>query len=749
MPTITINGVLMAFDAGERVLSVVRRAGFAIPTLCDDARVPPTGACGMCVVEMSGTPRLARACSTEAKDGMSVVTESARISRSRRAALSLLLSDHRGDCRPPCQLACPGDTDCQGYVGLIANGEASAARELIMERIPFPASIGRVCPHPCEKKCRRANVDEPIAIAALKRFAGDALLDGAGAETPPPVSGASVAVVGGGPSGLSAAYYLRRLGRAVTVFDAQPMMGGMLRYGIPEYRLPKAVLDKEIARIRLPGIEFRNNARLGRDISIESLRAEYGAVVLAVGAWKSAPLGCPGEGLSGVIGGIDFLRAAAEGTAPDLAGRTVAVVGGGNTAMDCCRTAVRLGAGRVYVVYRRTAAEMPAEPSEIEEALEEGVVFENLRAPAEVLGDSVVTGIRLDTMTLGEPDASGRRRPVPDGGSATLSVDRVITAIGQWLEPEGLEGVALTRRGTIAADEATFETNISGVFAVGDATNRGADIAITAIGEGRYAAETIDAWLGGREPRTAKPFVVTSEPDASEYEERVKLPRQIPAAEPPEDRRRDFREVTAALDPESAAREAARCLECGCADYFECKLLAYTREYANEPARYGGYAHKRARVTDHPYLTINPDKCVLCGLCVRVCERVAGAAALGMESRGFATRVSPAMGLPLMETACVSCGMCAAVCPTGAITERMAAAKQVPLAERRERVKCPYCEFGCPAVLTSAGGAKLRLLPDTEADPRAALCARGRFGLLGDASAPMPPVNGKLFQLRH
>ncbi|MDR2501748.1 MAG: (2Fe-2S)-binding protein, partial [Oscillospiraceae bacterium] len=384
--TLNIDGIEVSALPGQTILEAARSAGIEIPTLCYDSRTEIYGSCGLCVVEVEGNPKLLKACATEASGGMIIRTNTDRVRDSRRTNLELLLSNHNGDCRGPCELNCPAGTDVQGYVGLVANGENAEALRLIKERIPLPAAIGRVCPHPCEQSCRRALVESPISIAALKRYAADLDLSLPHPYMPDcaPDSGKTVAVVGGGPYGLSAAYFLRRRGHAVTIFDAMPRLGGMLRYGIPEYRLPKSVLDKEISLIEKMGVKIVTNTRVGRDITLEALRNKFDAVCVGIGAWLSTGTGASGEDLPGVIGGIDFLRAVVRGETIEM-GKTVAVVGGGNTAMDACRTAVRLGASRVYNIYRRTKDEMPADAIEIEEAEEEGVIFKNLTNPLEIL----------------------------------------------------------------------------------------------------------------------------------------------------------------------------------------------------------------------------------------------------------------------------------------------------------------------------------------------------------------------------
>jgi len=439
---ITIDGKELYGQKGRTILEAALENGIQIPAFCYDKRLDVYGACGICVVEVQGAPKLLRACATEISDDMVVSTDTPRVRESRKANLELLLSQHSGDCRAPCGTSCPANTDCQGYVGLIANGEMEEALKLVKLKVPLAASIGRVCPHPCESQCRRKHVEEPVSILNLKRFVADIDLQRPEPYLPEmkPPTNKSVGIAGGGPGGLSCAYYLAQMGHSVTVYDAMPEMGGMLRYGIPEYRLPKEVVGKEAALIEKMGVVFINNIRIGRDITLEELKNKHDAVVVAVGAWVSLPLPCPGADLPGVCGGIDFLRKVYMDEEVVL-GKSVAVVGGGNTAMDASRTAVRLGAENVYIIYRRTRAEMPAEKIEINEAEEEGVVFRYLVNPLEVINkNGRVAGLKLQKMRLGEPDASGRRRPEPvEGDEETIDVDTVIAALGQGIDPAVLK----------------------------------------------------------------------------------------------------------------------------------------------------------------------------------------------------------------------------------------------------------------------------------------------------------------------
>ena len=678
---IILNGKEYPFVPGQTILELAQANGVEIPTLCHDERIEPYGACGLCVceVKMGQAPaRLMRACATKLADGMAIETHSERVTRSRKFVLDMLLSDHTGDCIAPCSLACPGGTDCQKYAALIARGEYHKAAKTMKDVIPIPASIGRICPHPCDKKCRRALVEEPVSLAALKAFGADMdLQDMPFVPDCAPNTGKRVAVIGGGPGGLTAAYHLRRKGHEVHIYDKMPKLGGMLRYGIPEYRLPKAVLDKEIALIADIGVQMHTNTMLGKDVTLDELRKEYDAVVAATGAWVSSRMRVAGEDLAGVFGGIDFLRETALGDPPAI-GKTVAVCGGGNTAMDACRTAVRLGAETVYVIYRRTRDEMPAEQIEIEEAIEEGVQFKFLTNPDEICGDGKVQSIRLQCMELGEPDASGRRKPVPiEGKFETLAVDSVIMAIGQKTDFTGLEALETTGRGTVLADAATFKTNLDGVFAVGDVSNKGADIAIAAVGEARKAADVIDAYLNGIEIAYEKPFVCEKEVTAADLADRAKQGRAVMPVLTPEERRHTFREMALGFDEETARREASRCLECGCLDYAQCRLIRFAREYKADPAPYAGEKNTRKKDDSHAVILRDGNKCILCGLCVRACDQLEKLSAIGLAGRGFTTEVGAAFRVPLGLSNCNGCGKCVDVCPTGALYQKSEGKKNV------------------------------------------------------------------------
>ncbi len=730
---INIDGKELFGFSGQTILEVAQENGIFIPTLCYDERMDIYGACGLCVCEVQGNPKMVKACATEIAPNMVVLTDTPRVYESRKTNLELLLTNHVGDCRPPCVLACPAQQDCQGYVSLIANGEFEKAIELIKNRIPLPASLGRVCPHPCEDECRRALVDEPISIRNLKRFASDTDRMSQDNFMPDiaPDSGKNVAIIGGGPLGLSAAYFLRIMGHAVTIFESMPKAGGMLRYGIPEYRLPNEEIDWEIGIIEKMGVNIITNTKIGVDIPFDTIKADYDAVLLGIGAWVSTGVGCKGEETQNVIGGIDFLRKVVRNEEINL-GKKVAIVGGGNTAMDACRTAVRLGAEKVYNVYRRTKDEMPADLIEIIEAEEEGVIFKNLANPCEILAneDGCVCEMVLQAMELGEPDASGRRAPMPiEGQKEGLEVDTIILAIGQAVDGSVFD-VEKTKRGGIAYDPETFMTSIPGVFAGGDCGNDQISIAVEAIADARKASYVIDSYLNGESVKYEAPYVVIRE-DITEktFEDRERQCRPKLNELEPDARKDNFLEIVKGYTEEEAIQEGARCLECGCHDFFECKLIEYANDYKVEPARFGGEIKTIDFEDDHPFIVRDPAKCILCGLCVRICDKVMGIGALGLVDRGFDTVVKPTLDRPLLESGCVSCGQCVSNCPCGALQERQTVIKEVPVDTDCVETTCAYCSVGCTHILESYGSMLVKSNPDHNGVVNKGLgCGKGKWG---------------------
>ncbi|TET39083.1 MAG: hydrogenase, partial [Dehalococcoidia bacterium] len=459
-----------------------------------------------------------------------------------------------------CRNTCPAGIDVPRYVRAIADGRFGEAAAIIREKIPFPSVCGRVCFHPCETKCRLGETIEPLAINALKRFVAEQ--DGrwrGQIRRVAKVTGKRVAIIGSGPAGLTAAFYLAKLGHGVTVFEALPEPGGMMRFGIPDYRLPKAVLDREIDLIEGVGVEIRTNTRV--DSLDEIMKDGYEAVFVAIGAHQGTKMGVEGEDSPGVIECVSFLRDVNLGKKIELGDR-VAVIGGGNAAIDTSRVALRLGAREVTVVYRRTRREMPASQEEVEEALHEGVKIDFLAAPSKIARENGVLKMECIRMRLGAVDASGRRRPEPIAGSEfTMDVDTVIAAVGQIPEIPAQLGLPITKGGTLEIDPETLATSKVGVFAGGDAVTGPASV-IEAIAAGRQVATSIDQYLGGTgaiEERLVPPEEVVALPEVEIAEEKHRPPMpSLPIAE----RLRGFAEVELGFTKAMAIEEAKRCLMC-------------------------------------------------------------------------------------------------------------------------------------------------------------------------------------------
>ncbi|MBM3118671.1 MAG: FAD-dependent oxidoreductase [Chloroflexi bacterium] len=522
---------------------------------------------------------------------------------------------------PPCQTACPLHMEIREYVDLAAQGRIMEALQVIRDGNPFPSICAYVCTHPCEDACRRSQVDKPIAVRALKRFAvefgGDRMIR-AEAET---THSEKVAIVGSGPAGMACAYYLRKLGYPVTIFEAHSEIGGMLRVGIPQYRLPRDVLDTEVQRLAQMGVEIRTNTRV---VSLDLLfDMGYKAVFITIGAHQSLRMGIEGEDSPGVIDGATFLREVNLGLKPSL-GERVVVVGGGNVAIDAARTALRLGARKVSILYRRSRTEMPADPAEIEQALEEGVVIIFLAAPVKIKrrnGRLRVTCIRME---LGEPDASSRRQPVPIKGSEfKRQVDVLITAIGQAPQMPDDFRLRIGRGSNIQVDPVTLTTNRAGVFAGGDAVTGPATVT-EALAAGRLAASRIDDYLQHRYPRIDKEVREILAGDL--LPQTIEMIRKIGRLEPPvlhpDARAGDFKSVELVYDWATAVNEARRCLRCGMG----------------------------AEI-------ISQDKCATCLSCLRVCPYHVPQ----LDASG-------AIQIPVEQ--CLACGICVAECPAKAIVLR-------------------------------------------------------------------------------
>ena len=486
--------------------------------------------------------------------------------------------ENREDVLPsgtaPCKAACPAHIPVQGYLKLAAQGRYTEALELIKTENPFPAVCGRICNKRCEAECTRGDVDEAVAIDEVKRFIADHDMHEATRFVPKMVNQIGrpytekIAVIGAGPAGMSCAYYLAQKGYPVTVFDRNPVPGGMLTLGIPSFRLEKDVLNAEIDILKEMGVEFRCGVEVGKDVTIQQLRGEgYKGFYLAIGAQKSAKLRIPGEELEGVLGGVDFLREVNLGNKPDI-GRRCAVIGGGNVAMDVCRSAVRLGAEETYVFYRRSEAEMPADPEEVREAMEEGVKFRFLSAPVEIIGaDGRVSAIKIEKMALGEPDERGRRKPVGTGEFEIVEIDSVIGAVGQTVDWGTLDVGALktTKKNTAEADSLTYQTAQPDIFVGGDCYT-GPKFAIDAIAAGKEAAISLHRYVHPGQTLTAGR-------DRREYHALDKEHAMIGVGGFDREHRqtpgynaakaKTFADARVTFTEEQVRKECARCLGCG------------------------------------------------------------------------------------------------------------------------------------------------------------------------------------------
>jgi NADPH-dependent glutamate synthase beta subunit-like oxidoreductase len=464
----------------------------------------------------------------------------------------------------PCKASCPAHISIPGFIAAISQGKYAEGLKLIKREMPFPAICGRVCPHPCETECNRGNIDKPIAIEALKRFLADEDLYSDISYIPEKKGEKKekVAIIGAGPAGLTAACYLAIEGYPVTVFEKLPVAGGMMAVGIPEFRLPRDILQAEIEKIRELGVEIKLNVEIGKDIGFQDIQRDYQSIFIGIGCHRPIKLGVPGEDeLKGVIDGITFLRDIHLGKPTLLKGRAV-VIGGGNVAVDSARVAKRLGFRDVAILYRRTREEMPAYAYEVDEAMEEGIEIEFLTAPTKIIGENGEVGaLQCVRMELGEPDESGRRRPIPIKGSEfEVKTDVVIAAIGQQpdLGPLSLEGeIKASKRGWIVVDPQTGLTNMPGIFAGGDVVS-GPRTVVEAVGFGKNVASAIDLYLREEDMSAARKGDwqgMEFRPEDAPLKERVAMPR-ISLSE----RQRSFKEIDLGFNEEQAKSEAERCL---------------------------------------------------------------------------------------------------------------------------------------------------------------------------------------------
>ncbi|OQX08554.1 MAG: (2Fe-2S)-binding protein [Desulfobulbaceae bacterium A2] len=752
--TLSIDGNEIVAEQGLTLLEIARRAQIDIPTLCHVKGTVSSSPCEVCVVEIKDCARhglksslvvegLFRSCVILAQEGMEVATTSPPVVEHRRQRLATLSQNHFGDCKAPCNLTCPGQINVQGYIAHVAKGQYEEALRLVMERNPLPFSVGRVCPRFCETRCRRILVDEPVSINHLKRFVADWCMNHEVDLKIPmdPPTGKRVAVIGGGPTGLTAAYYLTRKGHEVTLFEAAPKLGGALRYGFPEYKIPKDVLDYELNSILRLGINIRLSQRWGKDFSLQDLKKRgFDATFIAIGATKDQPLDVPCSQGRHVYTALDFLRQVNEGRKLDLGQRAV-VLGGNNVAMEVVRTLLRSGVHDVTVVYPRARVEMPANQRNIREAEKEGAQFLLMASPIDICGlpddKQYRLKLKLIRMKLGEPDARGVREAIPIPNAVNvLHVDTVISSLGQFALYEPPTGelekqLKVSARGFIEANPRSAETSVTGVFAAGDAVS-GTRSVIQSVVSARRAAENIHTYVmgSGKEAGESR-FNFSRGKSFDEVDTRifdgygVQLRQKMPTR-PPEIAIQDFDEVKLGFNEKMAQREAERCLSCGCNAFDRCDLKRLDVGCDVNINKTGMGAKPRYPVKEdiHPAILVDRNKCIYCTRCVRSCEYDA----LELKVASFDDKGRPE-GLEIVfKDNCVSCGKCVDNCSTGALSKK---AMLVPIQNepvREVRSTCPYCGAGCQIVLRVKGQTIMEVTADPEQAPNyGALCVKGRF----------------------
>lgn len=741
---IYINGFEINTTSDKTILEAVHESKlYKIPTLCYDKRLEHNTSCFLCVVEVEGMNRLIPSCSTNVLDGMKISTNSEKVRQARKTALELLMSNHYADCIAPCTNNCPSNVDVQSYIALTSIGKNQEAIKLIKENNPLPLSIGRVCVRNCEEACRRNLIDEPVAINCLKRYLADEDLINKWTPERKTKKNKKIAVVGSGPAGLTCSYYLSLEGYDVKIFEKLPELGGMLRYGIPEFRLPKDILDSEIKWILDSGdIQAQTKTKLGEDFSIEDLMNEgYEAIFVGVGAQKASKLSLIGEETTkGIYKGIDFLREVAFNNNKEKLKGDIIVVGGGNTAIDAARTALRCGSDSVKIVYRRSIKEMPANQEEIEAAQKEGIEILFLTNPKSlIIENETIKGLECLEMKLEEAQPGQRAKPIPvEGSEFIIKCDTLISAIGQAIDSTFINkdsSLKLDRWDNIIINNDTFETSIPGVFAGGDDVT-GPLTAIAAIAQGKKAAWSIMNYLDNNykiNPNKFYSFKHNLSPISErEFEDCKKMNREKQLEIPVDKRITNFDEVESTFNDIQSLKETARCLECGCSEYSDCNLRQYCDEYNIDVSKFIGETKKYDIDDRHPFIKFDPNKCINCGKCVRTCSEILKVSALGFVYRGFKSIVKPSMERALTSTNCINCGNCIDVCPTGAISEKFQNKILGTLEKENIGTICNFCSIGCKINFKKISNDIIFVANSTEkikdSHNNGFLCVKGRFG---------------------
>jgi len=736
---ITINGLEIVAQDGITILEAAKRAEIHIPTLCHVNGAASDIPCELCVVEVEGAEAPVRSCITTISEGMRITTESKNLEAKRKERLAVLMESHFGDCKAPCNLTCPGQINVQGYIAHVAKGQYEEALRLVMERNPFPFSVGRVCPRFCETRCRRILIDEPVSINHLKRFVADwCMAHKIDLRIPrDKATGKKIAVIGGGPSGLTGAYYLARKGHDVTVYESAPKLGGMLRYGIPEYKIPHDVLDYEINTILRMGISVRLSQKWGEDFTLQSLKDQgYEAILIATGSPVDESLDIPGCALPKVIPAMKFLRDTGEGKKLKY-GRSAVVFGGNNIAMEVARALLRQGVSEVTIIYPRAQTEMPANQRNIREAEKEGVQFLLMASPVNFIDTENGIKVELIRTKLGEPDDKGIRYPeaIP-GSSVNIKVDTVIVSQGFSACSEKFAGgeleatLELTPKYNIKSNPRTSLTNHPGIYAAGDVTS-GPRSVIQAVVAARRAAENMHAQVMGISRAASESRFNFSrgksfdDVDLRNFEGiNIKLREKMPER-PPLTSIQDFGEVKLGFSEQMAITEAKRCLSCGCRAFDRCDLKEMALDFGLDPNKTGmGTKPVYPQKVDHPTILVDLNKCIYCKRCQNSCEYDA----LELSADGVDEKGRP-LGLNLrFKDNCVSCGECVDNCSTGALNKKDVLVPVVNEDIREVRSTCPYCGAGCQIVLKVKGNTLMEVTSDPDIAPNyGALCVKGRF----------------------
>ena len=723
---VTINGQKLQVEEGQTILQACRVLGIEVPTLCYEPKLAPYGACRICVVEVEGQDDTPISCGTDIAEGMVITTHSDRVIENRRMVLELIFSDHDAYCLPPCQFKCPTRVDIPGYLKQNTLGNWEEATRILKRSLPFPAILGRVCPAPCETHCRREEVDTAIAIRDSHRYCADRVLE---VDAPAPIpwpkdppTGRNVAIIGSGPAGMTAAYYLQLRGHHCDVFEADPEQGGMLRYGIPQYRLPKGWMDRELNHVWELGATFKPNMRLGRDFHLGDIIDDYDAIYVGIGCYKPNELGIDGEDANGTVNALENLYNSTRGIpVPRLKGARVVVIGGGFTAIDCTRTSVRQGAAEVTLVYRRDLKDMPA-ADEVHEAIEEGarVIFQ--AAPTRIVTDDsdTVTGVEFQRMKLGEPDEQGRRRPEPMPGTEFIvECDTVLGAIGQgpelsWIESEP-EEIRVEARGQPPRHARGRGAHLPHQRPEDLRLGRRADrCRHGGRGHRRGAARVVRHGLLAARPRPRRPAGATD--------------RHRAAAQLPDHRALHRRREGAEGDhgqggPRGAAHELRRVRarlhrRPGHGRGRPLPAVHVRGDRPLRPARGGDRVRDDAEHGDRRALDpgqpvrrrqprLRPRRDALASSCAttpaastaadapRSARRSSAPAATTSSARASTRSSPPPTTCRLNETPCVSCGRCAETCPVGALMPRPRILETYQLDVSR-CIFCGICADACP-----------------------------------------------------